>query len=249
MLWLTGSALSLPAGGRPRTGDVVVVHATTEIEVGLDSRGHTVVRTMRCEVPLLARVVGDAGAALTLAIVNGAAGPLGGDRLRFRLVVGPGAHVSVQSVAAAMALPGPRGEASESVVDIVVGDGATLDWHPEPMVSVTGSDHRTLVRLSAAGSSIVSMREGVSLGRHGEPPGRFALRERVTIDGVAVLDHETAFAPGALMGAGAQGIGRTMTTEVVIGTALPGPFVDVTDDCMRSSVHLSPICALVTTRT
>lgn len=41
---------------------------------------------------------------------------LGGDRLRFRLEVGPGSSVSVRSVAAAMAQPGPRGEASELAV-------------------------------------------------------------------------------------------------------------------------------------
>ena len=70
-------------------------------------------------------------------------------------------------------------------------------WHPEPTVSVMGSDHHTMVRLSATSSSTVTMREGVSLGRHGEPSGRFTLRERVTIDGLAVLDHETVFAPGA----------------------------------------------------
>lgn len=198
---------------------------------------------------MLVRVIGQPSSALTLAMVNGAAGPLGGDRLRFRLQVGPGAHVAVCSVAAAMAQPGPRGEPSELSVDLVVGNEATLDWHPQPTVSVIGSDHRVVVRLSATSTSTVTMREGVSLGRTAEMPGRFALRERVTIDGLAVLDHETVFAPGALMGPGAQGSGRTLTTEVVIGAVLPQPSVEVNDHCLRSSVHLSPICALVTTRT
>jgi urease accessory protein len=226
-----------------------VIDATTEIEVGLDCRGHTVVRRMRCEVPMLVRVVDQPSSMLTLAMVNGAAGPLGGDRLRFRLEVGPGAHVVVSSVAAAMAQPGPRGERSELSVDLVVGQDAILDWHPQPTVSVAGSDHRVVVRLSATSTSSVTMCEGVSLGRNSEPPGRFALRERVTIDGFAVLDHETVFAPGALMGPGAQGSGRTLTTEVVIGAVLPQSSVEVTDHCLRSAVHLSSICALVTTRT
>ena len=189
------------------------------------------------------------GPKLTLAMVNGAAGPLGGDRLQFRLEVEPGAHVAVCSVAAAIAQPGPWGEPSELCVDLVVGDGSTLDWHPEPTVSVVGSDHRVVVRLSATGTSTVTMREGVSLGRSGEPPGRFALRERVTIDGVAVLDHETAFAPGALLGPGAQGGGRTMSTEVVVGGVLPAPSVQVTEHWLSSTVHLSPTCALVTSLT
>lgn len=225
-----------------------MIDATTDIEVALDRRGYTVVRRMRCEVPLLVRVIGNRGPTLDLAMVNGAAGPLGGDRLRLRLEVGPGSSVTVCSVAAAMAQPGPRGEASDLVVDLVVGDDATLDWHPQPTVSVVGSDHRVSMRVAATDTSTVTVREGVSLGRQGERPGRFALRERITIDGIAVLDHETVFAPGSLMGPGANGRGRSMTTEVVIGSVLPPNEIEVTDDCLRSTVHLSPRCALVTTR-
>jgi urease accessory protein len=196
---------------------------------------------------MLVRVVGG-GPTLTLALVNGAAGPLGGDRYRFRLEVGAGAHVAVCSVAAAMAQPGPRGAASEMIVDLVVGERATLDWGPQPTVSVVGSDHRVVVHLTAAGSSRVVMREGVSLGRTGEPSGRFALRERVTIDEVAVLDHETVLAPGALMGPGAHGPGRNLNTSVIIDTDLPPPSVSVTERCAQATVQMSPICALVTTR-
>jgi urease accessory protein len=222
--------------------------STTEVAVGLDRRGHTIVERMRCEAPTLVRVVGEPGPRLSLAMVNGAAGPIGGDHLRFRLDVGPGASVSVCSVAASIAQPGPLGEPSELVVDLVVGEGATLDWQPLPTVSVMGSDHRVVMRVVAAKSSTVTTSEAVSLGRRGEPSGRFALRERVTIDGVAVLDHETRFAPGALLGPGAQGPGSSMTTQVVIGTLLPRPCVSVSDCCMHSTVHLSPHCALVTTR-
>ena len=203
---------------------------------------------MRCEVPLLVRVVDEPGPVLSLALVSGAAGPLGGDRLRFRLELEAGAQVVVRSVAAAMAQPGPRGERSELSVDFVIAEQASLDWRPQPTVSVVGSDHRATVRLSATSSSLVTMYEGVSLGRHGEPPGRFAFRERVTVDGRAVLDHETVFAPGALMGPGAQGAGRTMTTEVIIGGVLPEASVEVTERCLRSTVHLTPTCALITTR-
>jgi urease accessory protein len=224
------------------------VIATTDVEVVLDRRGHTIVRRMHCEAPMLVRVVGEPVPTLGLALVSGAAGPIGGDQLRFRLAVGPGANVTVCSVAASMAQPGPRRERSDLVVDLVVGEGATLDWQPMPTVSVMGSDHRVLVRLAATKSSTVTMREGVSLGRRGEPPGRFALRERVTIDDLAVLDHETVFAPGALLGPGAQGAGSTMTTQVVIGAVLPRPCVSVTDRCAHSAVHLTPNCALVTTR-
>ena len=240
--------MGVRAIGQLARGVGFVINATTNIEVGVDCRGHTVVRRMYCEVPMLVRVIDEPGPTLTLAMVNGAAGPLGGDRLHFKLELGRGARVAVGSVAAAIAQPGPLGEPSELFVDLIVGDDAELDWNPQPTVSVVGSDHRVVVRLTATSSSTITMREGVSLGRSGEPPGRFTLRERVTIDSVAVLDHETAFAPGPLLGPGAQGDGRTMTTEVVIGAVLPESAVEMNDCCLRSTVHLSPICALVTTR-
>ena len=225
-----------------------MIEASTEIVVGVDRRGHSVVRRMHCEAPLLVRVVGGSGPLLSLAMVNGAAGPLGGDRLCLRLEVEAGAQVSVCSVAAAMAQPGPRGEPSHLNIDLVVGAKAHLDWRPQPTVSVAGSDHHTTMRLEATRSSTVTMREEVSLGRHEEQPGRFTLRERVLIDGLAVLDHETAFATGALMGPGGQGGARVMATEVVIGSHLPEPAVVVSEGCLHSTVHLSPVCALMVSR-
>jgi urease accessory protein len=223
------------------------VIAATHVEVGLDDRGRTAVRRMRCEAPLLVRVADDAGPGIVLLLVNGAAGPLGGDRLRFELTVDDGCVVEVRSVAASMAQPGATGDASTLEVDLRVGVGATLQWSPEPMVSVVGSDHRTVVRLRAAPDARVTVRESVSLGRHREPPGRSALRQRVEVGGVVVLDHETVFGTGALAGPGAQGNARSITSTVVLGVELPAVSSQVTSACVHSTVHLSPTCALTTT--
>lgn len=220
------------------------MQATTHIEVALDARGNTVVRRMLCEAPLLVRAVEAGGPTLSLAMVNGAAGPLGGDHLTFRLCVGAGAAVDVRSVAAAMAQPGPSGQPSTLTIDLVVGEGATLRWSPQPMVSVIGSDHRTTMLLSVTSTSTVTMCEGISLGRHGEASGRLAMHQRVTIDGVGVLDHETVFAPGALSGPGAHGDGRTVTSVVHIGPDLPAPCSSVTPTSVSATFHLSPIGAL-----
>lgn len=224
------------------------MRASTEIEVGLDARGNTVARRLQCEVPLLVRVADIPGPVLTLALVNGAAGPLGGDHLRFRLEVGPGAHVVVRSVAASMAQPGPSGEPSLLEIELVVHEGATLDWAPEPMVSVRHSRHTTALHLIAASGSTVSVREGVSLGRHKEAPGQLMLRQRVTIDGVDVLRHDNEFDVGALLGVGAQGAGRSMFSEVRIGNELPAAVSEVTPAMVRAVFHVSPVCALLTTR-
>ncbi|MEQ1699031.1 MAG: urease accessory protein UreD [Ilumatobacteraceae bacterium] len=224
------------------------MRATTTIEVGLDARGHTVAHRIECEVPLLVRVADTPGPVLTLLLVNGAAGPLGGDRLRFRLEVGPGAHVIVRSVAATMAQPGPSGEPSSLDIELVVGGEATLDWAPEPIVSVQHSRHRTSMHLTAAATSTVSAREVVSLGRHRESPGHLALHQRVTIDGSDVLRHDTVFAAGPRLGPGAHGTGRTMSSEVLVGTYLPSPMSEVTPQRVHAVFHLSPVCALLTTR-
>jgi urease accessory protein len=218
--------------------------ARTEVEVGLDDQGHTAVRRMQCEAPLLVRVIESGQRTLHLALVNGAAGPIGGDDLSFRLTVGPGARVDVVSVAAQMAQPGPHGRPSALHLDMHVASDAHLNWAPQPMVSVVGSHHRTVVHVSATSSSTVTISEGVSLGRHGEPPGRLALRQRVTIDDIAVLDHETVFAPGALLGPGAHGAARTVTSTVTIGDELPPPMSAVTACSMAATYHLSPRCAL-----
>lgn len=224
------------------------MRASTTIEVGLDARGHTVARRLQCEVPLLVRVADTPGRELSLLLVNGAAGPLGGDHLRFRLEVGPGAHVMVRSVAATMAQPGPTGEPSLLEVELVVHERATLDWAPEPMVSVCQGWHRTTMHLSASGSATVSVRESISLGRHGEAPGHLQLQQRVTIEGVDVLRHDTEFDAGPLLGVGAQGAGRSMCSEVRIGADLPALVSEVSPELVRAVFHLSPICALITMR-
>jgi urease accessory protein len=221
--------------------------ARTEVEVGLDDRGHTAVRRMQCEAPLLVRVIETGQRTLHLALVNGAAGPIGGDNLSFRLIVGPGARADVVSVAAQMAQPGPHGQPSTLHLDLQVASDAHLNWAPQPIVSVAGSDHRTMVHLSATSSSSVTMAESVSLGRHHEPPGRLALRQRVTIDDIAVLDHETVFAPDALSGPGAHGDGRTIvsTVNIVAEDAELPPARSAVSACGASATfHVSSQCAL-----
>lgn len=234
------------AAGELALGRSTVI-ASTRVEVGLDDRGCTVVRRMHCEVPLLVRIADEPGPGTSLLLVNGAAGPLGGDRLRFELVVGDGCRVEVRSVAASIAQPGVAGDGSTLEVDLRVGARAQLHWSPEPMVSVVGSDHRTTVRLQAAADAVVTMRESVSLGRHGEASGRLALRQRVVVAGVAVLDHDTVFGTGPLAGPGAQGDARSITTTVVLAPVLPAAVAEVSPRCVHSTVHLTPTCALTTT--
>jgi urease accessory protein len=223
------------------------VEARTEVEVGLGPRRRSVVHRMHCEAPLLVRVLDEPGPVLHLALVSGAASPLGGDRLQFRLVVRDGATVCVSSVAASLAQPGPRGDGSWSTFEIDVGAGASLDWHPEPTVSVAGSDHHVLVRLQAHESAIVRCQESVVLGRHAEPPGRLSLRQRVSVGSTPVLDHETVLGTGALAGPGAHGPGRLVVSRLHVGGELPPPRCEVSRGCVSATMHVAPTCALTIT--
>ena len=174
--------------------------------------GATRYRTLRSDPPLLLR-----RSPHTLQLVGGAAGPLGGDRLAYRVDVGAGATLTVRSVAASMVLPGT--EDSELDVTVEVGEGAHLDWDPQPVISVVASCHRqrTLIRL--ASTATLRWSEALVLGRSGEAPGSLTSVLRVERSG-AVLHHtELRVGPDAPGWDGPAGLAgaRAVVTEVSVG--------------------------------
>jgi len=92
------------------------MRATARITAVADG-GRTRLVTLRSEPPILVRRTGPrhADGEVEVHLVGGAAGPLGGDRLRVEVTVGPGARLCVRTVAASLALPGP-------------GAGSTRSW-------------------------------------------------------------------------------------------------------------------------
>lgn len=194
------------------------MEARAELVVHVDGRGRTSPTTMLGEAPLLLRVTERGEDALTVHLVGGAAGPLGGDLLSTTVHVGAGARMRVRSVAASLAQPGPRTAApSEAHVLATIGPHAMLDWHPQPLISVAGSNHiqRTTVAL-ADETSTVRWVDEVVLGRHGEPGGRLTVHQRFTVAGRPVLHHTLRFGPdsGAI---GRHGRLRVAITAVVLG--------------------------------
>lgn len=227
------------------------MRSSTTVEVALRDDGASVVRVLRCEAPLLVRQdTGDG--ALTLWLVGGAAGPLGGDDLSMRLVVGPGSSVRVRSVAAMLAQPGVSGGSSELRTEVEVGEDATLDWDPEPIISVRGSDHRSTTSLIATPTSTVRFADAASLGRHDEASGRLSLRQRVEVGGRPVLDHEVVLGePGPLHGPGAHGPLRLVRSVVTLGLgAATSAGADVTADSLDATYPLAERASLtLSTRT
>lgn len=171
-----------PARGLDRT-----MNARGRIAVELDEVGRARIAVLRSDPPLLVRPTPEA-----VYLVGGAAGPLGGDDLRFEIHVAAGASLTVRTAAASMALPGPTGSASRFDVEARVGAGATLRWLPEPTIAVAGCCHRMRTVITADPGARVVWREVVVFGRHGEVPGSYRTRMDLEVADRPVLRHEVA---------------------------------------------------------
>jgi urease accessory protein len=181
-----------------------LARVAVELAVGTDGRARNRLAVLRSEPPLVLRPIVAAGSdgfmrweagharPATVTVVAGSAGPLGGDRLRLEVEVGPGSMLVLSEVAATLLLPGPNGEESLMEIDIRVDTNGTLVWLPEPVIAVRGCRHRTEIRVSLASGGRLFLREEVMLGRYGEQPGMLRQHLRVQIDGRPLLDQELA---------------------------------------------------------
>ncbi|GLW08610.1 urease accessory protein UreD [Microtetraspora sp. NBRC 13810] len=172
-----GAVARGPGGRRAMTA-----HAAIAAEMG--GRGRVVLSTLRSAPPLTLRQTGPE----RVHLVATAAGPLGGDRLRLDVRVGPGARLEVASVASTLVLPG-RGE-SVMVVEAHVEAGGRLVFTPEPTVLAAGCRHRMVVRLTLAAGASAVWREEIVFGRYGEAPGRCHSRFDAVHDGRPLLRQE-----------------------------------------------------------
>ncbi|MFE1412028.1 urease accessory protein UreD [Streptomyces sp. NPDC058746] len=173
------------------------VRATARIRAAADGRGGTALPLLAGEGPLALRRTRGAGAEAGVMLVGAMSAPLGGDHLTVEVEVGPGAHLAMGSAAATLALPGRGGEPARYDVRLTLGDGASVRWLPEPLVSVRGSELRVRTRVELAPTARLLLREEQVLGRSGEAPGLLRSRLSVTRDGRPLLDQELACGPGA----------------------------------------------------
>ena len=174
--------------------------APARITAEPDGRGGTALPVLAGAGPIaLRRTRGDGGAAHVV-VIGSMAAPLGGDRLAVRAEVLPGAALLVTSAAATISLPGPG--AAHYEVDLTVGEGARLDWLPEPVVAATGSHLVLHTRITLAAGARLRYREEQVLGRHHDwarrrDPGRLTSRLTVRRAGRLLLDQQTDLGPGA----------------------------------------------------
>jgi len=208
------------------------MRATARLVAVGDGRGGTRLAVLRSEPPLLLRRTGPRGASpeAQVHLVGGAAGPLGGDRLRLELEVSAGARLTVHTAAASLALPGRAGEQSLLEVHATVAAGGRLRWLPEPLIAVTGCDHTSAARVELAEGAALAWRDILVCGRHGEPTGdvRMALDARYA--GRTLLRSELAVGPRApgWDGPAVLGQGRAVGSVLLVDPAwtdrAPRPF-------------------------
>lgn len=166
-----------------------------------DGTGGTRLTVLHGEVPLLPRRTGPG----TVHLVGGAAGPLGGDRLRLDITVGAGAHLRVHSVAATVALPGPGTSTME--IAVTVAAGGRLDWLPEPLIAARGCAHIASSTIDLAAGATLVWRDELVCGRHGEVGGDVTVSTAVTLAGRPLYRHELSVGPAADGWAGAAVLG------------------------------------------
>ena len=199
--------------------------ARGRVVVETDGGGRSRLACLRSEGPLVLRPTSGS----VVHLVGGAGGPLGGDVLTIEIVVGPGAELTLRTVAAAVVLPGPAPSTVE--IDARVGEGGRLWWLPEPTVAAAGCDHRSRARISVAAGARLVWREELVGGRHGEVGGSVSSRMSVDLDGRPLLRHQLDVGPGypvwasPAVAAGARCAGSVLVVDPTWAGAVRRPAV------------------------
>jgi urease accessory protein len=171
------------------------VRAAAHVVAERGPGGATLLAAVRSQAPLVLRRTPGA-----LLLVGAAGGPLGGDELRLSVEVGEGATLTMGSVAATIAQPGPTPGASLLHVELRVAAGGTLHWLPEPTVVAAGAVHRVVTEVTLALGAALRWREEVVLGRLGEAPGSYEADLRVAYAGRPLLAQAASWGPRAPAG-------------------------------------------------
>jgi urease accessory protein len=131
----------------------------------------------------------------TVHLVSSVATPLGGDTIHIRLVVEPGARLTVRTVAATVALPGAATRESHARWTLeVAGD---LDLDPQPTIVAATSRHFSATQLDLAAGGALRLVERVQIGRTGERQGFWSGSLHADIDRTPLLRHRVELGNGS----------------------------------------------------
>jgi urease accessory protein UreH len=135
------------------------------------------------------------GAVVRAAFVPTQAGPLAGDEDRLRIVVGAGATLVIEPVAATLALPGAA--AIALTLDVTVEAGGRLVLDDAPLIVAAGADVTRRCTLELGDGAVAALRETAVLGREGEPPGTLDSELRATFGGRPLLHEALRVGPAS----------------------------------------------------
>ncbi|MHA3021398.1 urease accessory protein UreD [Mycobacterium sp. BMJ-28] len=135
-------------------------------------------------------------AADTVHLVSAAATPLGGDTIRVRVVVEPGARLRVRSAAATMAMPGTVTMESQAGWELEVA--GLLDLDPQPTIVAGQARHVNTTRLRLSGHGRARLRERVQIGRSDERQGFWSGSLHADVDGAPLLRHRVELGAGSV---------------------------------------------------
>lgn len=158
-------------------------------------------------------------------VIGAMGGPLGGDRLALHADVGPRARLRVTAAASTIALRGPGEDAATYDVRLTVGEGAALEWLPQPLISTAGSSLRQTCTVRLAASARLVLRDEQVLGRSSEASGRLTTRLTVQRAGLPLLDQRTAYGDPLDGWDGPAGVGpyRACGQLLVVDPSLAAP--------------------------
>jgi len=132
----------------------------------------------------------------TVHLVSAAATPLGGDTIRFRVVVERGARLRLRSAAATMAMPGPVTMESRATWELEVE--GVLDLDPQPTIVAGEARHVTSTRVALGDGGSVRLRERVQIGRSHERQGFWSGTVHADVGGSPLLRHRVEIGAGAV---------------------------------------------------
>lgn len=132
----------------------------------------------------------------TVHLVSSAATPLGGDTIRYRVVVESGARLRVRSAAATMAMPGVVTQESRATWELDV-DGE-LDLDPQPLIVAGGSRHVSVTRVAVSDSSRLRLRERIQIGRAFERHGFWSGTLHADAGSTPLLRHRIEVGTGTV---------------------------------------------------
>jgi urease accessory protein len=119
--------------------------------------------------------------------------PLGGDRLAVVVTAEDRSELEVTTAAATIALRGPTTAPATYDIRLTVGENASVNWLPQPLISTRGSTLHQNCAVELAPTSRLLLREEQLLGRTAEPPGLLSTRLTVRRDGRPLLDQHTTY--------------------------------------------------------